>query len=166
MDSNSCSVCTINTYLMDFNSIKWTKRLRILFLVVGLLWILTISLLIFFDLCTEAVSLIGLFFVALAFVAILNFQYLRIVIDKDYLSVQYYSIFAFDRSFQMIEIPLQNLHGVEVRKGILGLKEEFRLAVKVDGGVADFPWISLSALPQKVNEGLITVLKNLVAAVQ
>jgi hypothetical protein len=146
---------------MDFNSIKWTKRLRIIFLICGFSWILTITALIFFDFFTPAVILIGLFIVALAIVGILGFQYLRINIEQETLIVRYYSIFAFDRSFSMLEIPVQNLYSVEVRHTLMGLKPEFRVSVKVEEGIADYPWISLSAIPRKVNTRLIAALKNL-----
>ncbi len=146
---------------MDFNSIKWTKRLRIIFLIVGFSWILTITGLIYFDFFTPAVILIGLFIVTLAFVGLLGFQYLRINIEQETIVIRYYSIFAFDRSFSMVEIPVDKLHSVEVRNTLLGLKPEFRLSVKVAEGIADYPWISLSAVPRKVNSRLITALKNL-----
>ncbi len=147
---------------MDFSTGKWVKRLRITFLVLGLCWLLSVTILIFFDFFTAAVILAGLFLVAMLLVAILNFHYVRITVEKEKVTVRYYSIFAVDRMFRMFEFPVDKLWKVEVRKYLLGLKCEIRFTVRVTRGLADYPWISLSAAPFGVRSKLIAALKNLV----
>jgi len=147
---------------MDFNNSKWVKNLRIIFLVLGLIWLLTVSVLIFFGIFTSAVILAGLFLVAMLFVAIFNFHYVRIVVEKEKVVVRYYSIFAVDRMFRMFEFPVKQLRKVERRNYLLGLKCEIRFTVRVTRGLADYPWISLSAMPPGVRSKLVKVLNNLV----
>ena len=147
---------------MDFNNGKRVKILRMGFLVLGLCWLLAITLLIVVDLFTAAVSLAGLFLVAIAVIAMMNFQYVRVTVLKDKLIVRYYSIFAVDRLFRLIEIPVNQLRKVEIRKYLLGLKWEMRFTVRVQKGLADYPWITLSAIRGRDRGKLISTIKDLV----
>ena len=146
---------------MDYNNGKPVKRLRIIFLVLGLSWLLAVAILIFFSLFTAAVISAGLFLVAILVIAILNFQYVRFTVDKEKVTVRYYSIFAVDRLFRMFEFPIDQLRKAEVRKYLLGLKWEVRFTVKVRKGLADYPWISLAAVPFHARAKLINTLNNL-----
>ena len=146
---------------MDFNNSKWVKRLRLGFLTLGLCWLLAVTLLIFVDLFTPAVILAGLFFVAMAIIAMMNFQYVRVTVQKEKLTIRYYSIFAVDRLFRLIEIPVEQLRKVETRNHLLGLKWEIRFTVRVSKGLADYPWISLSAIPARLRTRLILALRDL-----
>ena len=147
---------------MDFNNSKRVKILRMVFLVLGLCWLLGVTLLIFFDLFTAAVSLAGLFLVAIAVIALMNYQYVRVTLQKDKLVVRYYSIFAVDRRFRLVEIPVAQLRKVEIRSYILGLKWEMRFTIRVQKGLADYPWITLSAISGSERSKLISSLRELV----
>ena len=92
----------------------------------------------------------------------MNFQYVRFTIDNEKIITRYYSIFAVDRMFRMFEFPIGQLHKVEVRTYLLGLKCELRFTVRVRKGLADYPWISLSAIPFRLRTKLINALNNLV----
>ena len=147
---------------MDFSNSKWVNKLRIVFLVSGLCWLLTIALLIFLELFGTSVILAGLFLVVISLIAMMNFQYIRIIVNKEKVTVRYYSIFAVDRMFRMFEFPVGLLRNIEIRRYFLGLKLELRFTVRVKKGLADYPWINLSAMPFRERNKLISVLKNLV----
>ncbi len=147
---------------MDFNNSKPVKKLRIIFLVMGLGLLFAVAGLIFFSLFTAGVLLAAFFLLAMLLIAILNFQYVRITIDNQKIILRYYSIFAVDRMFRMFEFPIGQLHKVEVRKYLLGLKWELRLTVRVKKGLADYPWISLSAIPFRIRARLINALNEMV----
>jgi hypothetical protein len=147
---------------MDYTNSKTVKRLRIIFLVLGLSWLLAVAILIFFSLFTAAVISAGMFLVAMLVIAILNFQYVRFTVDKEKITVRYYSIFAVDRLFRMFEFPVDQLRKVEVRKYLLGLKLEVRFTIRVRKGLADYPWVSLAATPFHSRAKLINALTELV----
>ena len=147
---------------MDFSNSKWVKRLRMGLLVLGLCWLFTVAFLIYIDLFAAAVILAGLFLVTMAIIAMMNFQYVRVTVQKDKLIVRYYSIFAVDRLFRLVEIPVSQLRNVEIRTYLLGLKWEMRFTVRVGKGLADYPWISLSAVPFRLRSKLITNLRGLI----
>jgi len=147
---------------MDFSNTKWVNKLRIFFLVSGLCWLLTIALLIFLELFGASVILAGTFLVVVALIAMMNFQYVRITVVKEKLTVRYYSIFAVDRMFRMFEFPVGQLHNMELRQYFLGLKHELRFTIRVKKGLADYPWINLSATSFRDRNKLISALRNLI----
>ena len=147
---------------MDFSNSKWVNKLRISFLVCGLCWLLTIALLIFLELFGASVILAGLFLVVISVIAMMNFQYVRISANKEKVTVRYYSIFAVDRMFRMFEFPVGLLRNIEIRQYFLGLKLELRFTVRVKKGLADYPWINLSAMSIRDRNKLIGVLRSFI----
>ena len=131
-------------------------------MVLGLCWLFTISVLIFLSFFTGAVTMAGLFLLIILFIAILNFHYIRISVVKEKLTLRYYSIFAVDRMFKIIEFPVNQLRRVDTRSYFLGLKYEVRLTVRVKMGIADYPWVSLSGISRSERNQLINALKGLV----
>jgi len=97
-----------------------------------------------------------------ALIAMMNFQYVRITVVKEKLTVRYYSIFAVDRMFRMFEFPVGQLHNMELRQYFLGLKHELRFTIRVKKGLADYPWINLSATSFRDRNKLISALRNLI----
>jgi len=145
---------------MDFSNSKWVNKLRIFFLISGLCWVFTIALLIFLEYFGASVILAGLFLVAISLIAIMNFQYVRITVEKEKMAVRYYSIFAVDRMFRMFEFPVAYLRNIEIRHYFIGLKLEIRFTVRVKKGLADYPWINLSAMSFRDRAKLIGALRN------
>ena len=80
-------------------------------------------------------------------IAILNFQFVKIVVEKNKLIVRYYSIFSVDRMFQMFEFKVDQLRNIETHKNLLGLKMDIVFTIRVQKGLANYPRVSLSAIP-------------------
>ena len=146
---------------MDFSNAQLVKKLRIVFLVLGSSWLFTVSVLIFLSFFTGAVIMAGLFLLTILFIAILNFHYIRISVVKEKLTLRYYSIFAVDRMFKLIEFPVNQLRRVDIRSYFFGLKYEVRLTVRVKMGIADYPWVSLSGISRTQRIQLIKALKGM-----
>jgi hypothetical protein len=104
----------------------------------------------------------GIFLLGLLVVAILNFQYIRILEEKNKLIFRYFSIFSFNRAYQSIEIPTEHLRKVEIFKFLFGLKWDLRFTVRTRQGIADYPLVSLSAIPFRDRHKVLEQLKNLV----
>ncbi len=147
---------------MDFTNKKWVKRLRIAFLISGVTWLLTVGILILLGLFGASVILAGIFLVVIALIAAINFQFVRIMANQEKLIVRYYSIFAVDRVYRMVEFPVSMLRKVEIRQYLLGLKLEVRFTVRVKKGLADYPWVCLSAMSFRERKVLVGALRNLV----
>lgn len=147
---------------MVFNNREGVRRIRLYLLIIGICWLLTMSVLIFFEMFT-ALAILAMFFLLTAIlIAILNFQYVRIMVEKNKLIVRYYSIFSVDRMFQMFEFRVDQLRHIEVYKNLLGLKWDIIFTIRVQKGLADYPRVSLSAIPFRDRSKLVEELKKLI----
>lgn len=147
---------------MVFSNKEGAKRLRLYLLIISVVWLLGLSALLFLEMFTILGILAGLFVITAVLIAILNFQYVRIAIEKNKLIVKYYSIFSIDREFQVIEFPNDLLRKVAVNKYFLGLKYDVRLTVRVPKGLAEYPPVSFSAIPFRKRSKLVMELQELI----
>jgi len=147
---------------MDFSNREGVRKLRMALLIIGACLLLIMMVLVFMGMFTALAILAGMFLTAALVIVLLNFQYLRIMADKNNMIVRYYSIFSVDRMFLMFEFPVDMLRNVEVKKHFLGLICNIRFTVVVRKGLADYPWVSLSSIPFRERSKLIMELKKLV----
>ena len=129
---------------------------------IGVCWLLTMVALLFVEMFATLAFLAILFFVVAIVIAILNFQYVRIIIDKNKLIVRYYSVFSVDRSFQMFDFRVDQLRNIEVYKNFLGLKWDIVFTIRIQKGLADYPRVSLSAIPFRDRSKLVEELIKLI----
>jgi hypothetical protein len=147
---------------MFYSNKEGVKKLRMALMLSGASGLLTMTVFLFMETFTPLAILAGLFFAAIVLTALLNFQFVRIVIERDKLNVSYYSLFFSNREYRTFEFPLNALHNVKVTKYFPGLKWEVRFTVRTKKGLADFPSISLSAVPFRQRSKLVKELKNLI----
>ncbi len=147
---------------MVFSNSKEVKKLRRALMIIAACCFLIMAVLGFLALFTLLVIFGTLFIMAVMQIALLNFQYVKISVEKNRLIVRYYSIFSFERSFQTFDFPVMQLRQVAVNKYFLGLKWDIRFTIKVQKGLADYPPISLSALPVSKRARLVETLKTLI----
>lgn len=147
---------------MVFSNKDGVRKLRRSFLFVGLCWLIAMTVLLVLELFIALAILAGLFLVIASLIAVLNMQYVRIMVENNKLIVRYYSVFSIERMFQTIEFPVEQLRNVEVYKYFLGLKWDVRFTVRVRKGMADYPPVSFSAIPFKDRARLVVELQHLV----
>jgi len=147
---------------MVFSNKEGVKRLRLYLLIISISWFLLMSVLIFLEMFTVLAIMAGLFLVAAIVIAILNFQYVRIDVEKNKLIVKYYSIFSIDRMFHTFEFPIDLLRNVEVSKHFLGMKWDICFTVRIQKGLAEYPPVSFSAIPFRERSKLVMELKELI----
>jgi hypothetical protein len=147
---------------MDFSNKEVVKNIRMALLMIGVCWLLTMVALLFVQMFATLAFLAILFFVVAIVIAILNFQYVRIIVEKNKLIVRYYSIFSVDRTFQMFEFRVDQLRNIEVHDNLLGLKLDIIFTIRVQKGLANYPRVSFSAIPFSERYKLVTALKKLI----
>lgn len=128
----------------------------------GLIFLITMTVLILFEEFIIFGIVGGVFLLGAFIVIILNFQYIRYMVEKNKLIFRYYSVFAFNRNYQSIEIPIEHLRKVEVFKVLFGLKWDLRFTVRIRQGIAEYPLVSLSAVPFRDRRKILEQLKGLV----
>jgi hypothetical protein len=147
---------------MVFSNKNGIRKLRLYLLLIGASWLLTMVVLTFFEMFTVLAILAGFFLFTAMVIAILNFQYVSITVEKNKLTVRYYSIFSVDRLFQMFDFRVDQLRSIEVYKNLLGLKWDIVFTVRVQKGLADYPRVSLSAIPFRDRSKLVEELKKMI----
>lgn len=147
---------------MIYSNNENIKRLKIWLMTTGLFCLIAMTVLIFIEKFVTLAIVAGVFLLGVLVIAILNFQYIRIMEEKNKLIFRYYSIFSINRSYQSIEIPTEHLLKVEVFKFLFGLKWDLRFTVRIRQGIADYPLVSLSAVPCKDRKKIIEKLKSLI----
>jgi len=85
-----------------------------------------------------------------------------VAVVNDKLIVRYYSIFSVERIFQIIEFPVVQLRNVEVHNYFFGVKCNVSFTIRVQKGLADYPPVSLSAVPFRQRAKLIVELNKLI----
>jgi hypothetical protein len=147
---------------MVFNNKEGIRKLRLYLLLIGTSWLLVMIVLVFLEMFTALAILACVFLFVAMIIAILNFQYVSIIVEKNKLIVRYYSVFSVDRSFQMFDFRVDQLRNVEVFKNFLGLKWDIVFTIRVQKGLADYPRVSLSAIPFGKRSKLVEELKKLI----
>ena len=118
-------------------------------MITGLSTVLIMAVLIFLQAFMILAILTGFFLLSLIIISVLNFQYLYIGKNDNKLIIRFYSVFSVNRDYQSIETPLESIRKVNVTKLLFGLKWNLSLTVKVRQGIADYPPVSLTAVPFK-----------------
>jgi len=149
---------------MLYNNEKNVKKLKAVTMTAGFLCIILMTVLIFIQQFMILAFLTGFFLAGLLLISIFNFQYIHIGLKNNKLVIRYYSVFSVSRSYETIEIPVENLRKISVKKLLFGLKWDLRLIVKIREGIAEYPPLSLSALSFKDRRNLISRLKLLIGA--
>ncbi len=147
---------------MDFCNEEGIKKLRMFLLISGIVSLLSMAVLVVFELFTVMIILAAVFLIIVLVINLLNFQYVKITEERNRLVVRYYSVFAFERSFETFEFSIAQLRNVVVTKYFLGLKWDITFTIRVQKGLAEYPPVSFSAIPFGKRSKLVKQLKNLI----
>jgi|GEM_PF-866414 hypothetical protein len=91
-----------------------------------------------------------------------GFHFVRIEVENNKeLMVKYYNLFPVGRNFKAFKIPLQNFHHHEIRFGAGGLTAYLILFQRMQGGVAKYPPVGLSAVGKEERQEMSNFLRKL-----
>ena len=147
---------------MIYNNKKTLSFLKKWLLFSGLALLFAMTVVIFLQQFEILFGLAALLIVMLVFNRILNFSFMRIQLENNFVIIRYYSLFAFERDYQSIEFPVASLRQVVVKKYLFGLKWDLHLTVKLKQGLASYPPVCLSAVPFSDREKLVELMNSLI----
>ena len=147
---------------MIYNNKKTLSFLKKWLLFSGLALLFAMTVVIFLQQFEILFSLAALLIVMLIFNRMLNFSFMRIQLENNFVIIRYYSLFAFERDYQSIEFPVASLRQVVVKKYLFGLKWDLHLTVKLKQGLASYPPVCLSAVPFSDREKLVELMNSLI----
>ncbi|WP_462319172.1 hypothetical protein [Marinilabilia sp.] len=91
-----------------------------------------------------------------------GYHYIQLEVQNNQeLMVKYYNLFPVGRKFQAFKIPLKNLHHHEIRYGAGGMTSWLIVFQKMQGGLAKYPAVGLSAMSKKGRNEIIEYLSKL-----
>lgn len=141
---------------------------RYLILIAGVVTILMVALLDFFNekrlgLSRETyfITSVVIFVLINAYRFIKDYYYIHISIEKEKLILKHYSLKAFAGKRKSIEIPLSTFLKYEIQNKKLGLVPYLILYQKVKGKAAKYPPISLSAFTKDEIKNIRLLLNNI-----
>ncbi len=147
---------------MVYSNKNSVAKLKNALLVAGLILLVAATVFIFLEEFVIVAIIAGVFLMALLLIALMNFQYIRIMDENNRLIIRYYSVFAVSREYQSIEFPIGSLRNVEVQKFFFGLKWDVLFSVRLKQGIAEYPPVCFSAVPMKDRKRLIDSLRKMV----
>lgn len=149
---------------MVYNNKKPLSNLKKCLLYSGLALLLVMIAMFFLEQFEILFSLSILLILTLIFNRMLNFSFVRIVLENNYLIIRHYSLFALERNYESIEFPVASLRYVTVKKYLLGLKWDLHLTVKLKQGLAKYPPVCLSAIPYPDRMQIVELMNKLIGS--
>ncbi|PWD99954.1 hypothetical protein [Marinilabilia rubra] len=91
-----------------------------------------------------------------------GYHYIQLEVkDNKDLMVKYYNLFPVGRKFRAFQIPIKNLHHHEVKYGAGGFTSWLIIFQRMQGGLAKYPAVGLSAMSNKGRQEMIKYLSKL-----
>ncbi len=137
--------------------------LRRLFYLVSIAIALGALALFLLDYTLYGILMVAVFAFWFLFFQIADYQSVEFKVSDKKIFLRYYKIVHFGkRSFNSIEFPPQMLYNAHFENSIFGKLSDLTLVVKTRRGIAEYPSVSLSAMPlegrRKMQEELLRVM--------
>ena len=144
---------------MTISNKRQTVFLRRLFFLVSLVIALAALALFLFDYIIYAISLVGVFGLWFLFFQVADYQFIEFSDANNKLLLRYYKAVHFGKtSFNSIEFPHQMLHNAHFDNSLFGKMSDLTLVVKTRRGIAEYPSVSLTALPKEERKKMQSTL--------
>lgn len=89
-------------------------------------------------------------------------SFFEMLVTEKEIKINYYSVASTMRSYNTIEVPLNQLRGYEVKKKLWGMKKELIISMVSKYGLADYPPVSVTLLNKKELAQIFHVLKKII----
>jgi hypothetical protein len=157
------SLLTIKINGMTIINKKQTVFLRRLFFLVSLFIAVGVLILFLLDYTLYALGLIGVFALWFLFFQIADYQFIEFNDSNNKIILRYYKAVRFGKTnFNSIEFPQPMLYNFQFENSFFGKMTDLTLVVTTRRGIAEYPSVSLTALPvkerRKLQEALLRVM--------
>lgn len=149
---------------MTITNKKQTIFLRRIFFLVSLTLALGALASFLLDFSVAGFSLAGVFALWFLYFQFADYQYIEFISTNSKIALRYYKAIGLGRtSYNAIEFPQQLLHKFHFENSIFGKMTDLTLVIKTRRGIAEYPSVSLTALPvadrKKLQEALFKILE-------
>lgn len=124
-----------------------SKRKKLFFLVSVFIALAALALFLF-DYTLYALISVGIFSLWYLYFHVADFQYIEFIDENDKIILRYYKAVGFGkREFNAIEFPQKLLHNVHFENSLFGKLSDITFVITTKKGIAEYPSVSLSAVP-------------------
>jgi len=133
---------------MELKNKKRVVFLRRLFFLVSLAIALVALALFLLDFTLYAIGVVGVFAVWFLFFQVADYRYIEFNDDNNKILLRYYKAVRFGKTeFNSIEFPQKLLHNAVFENSMFGKMSDMTLIIRTRRGIAEYPSVSLTALP-------------------
>lgn len=138
---------------------KQTALLRRIFFMGSFVIVLGALVLYLLDVGLFLIIPVGVFALWFLFFQVADFQYIEFNDTNNKISLRYYKAIKFGKTnYNSIEFPQSLLYKMHFENSLFGKMTDLTLIVKTRRGIAEYPSVSLTALPLKERKKLQGVL--------
>jgi len=133
-------------FIFQLNNKNRSGNVFLLYIISG---VVLFGLAFFFVAKSMNMFIIGDILFAIVYFLIFNKikpAFVEILVTETALQINYYSVASTLRSYQSIEMQINQLKDFQIRKKMMGMKKELILSVDSKYGIADYPPIPISLL--------------------
>jgi len=134
--------------IMKITNKKATSRRKKTFFLISA--IIAITSLVFFllDYTFQGIIAVGVISIWYLYFHVADFQYIEYIDENKKIILRFYKAISFGKQeFSAIEFPQQLLKNAHFSNSIFGKMTDLTFSVKTKRGIADYPSVSLSAVP-------------------
>ncbi|MCE4563315.1 hypothetical protein INQ51_03240 [Maribellus sp. CM-23] len=146
------------------NRRRATRYKRIFFLVSIVIALISLALFLL-DYTIFGLAGVGVFSIWYLFFHVADYQYLQFNDEHGRIVLRYYKAISFgSKSYHSIEFPHTILQNAHFEDSLFGKLSDLTFLVRTRNGIAEYPSVSLSALPledrQKMKDSLSKILRS------
>lgn len=150
---------------MIIDNKKRVKKIKRIFFLVSV-FIAVIALTLFLiDYTYLALACVGVFSLWYLYFHVADYQYIEFCNDDNKIMLRYYKAIGLGgANYHSIEFPQEMLKNAEFENSVFGKMSDLTLLVKTKRGIAEYPSVSLSAMPvadrAKIKAALVDILSR------
>jgi hypothetical protein len=133
-----------------------------LFYLVSLVIAIIALILFLMDLTIYALASVGVFALWFLFFQVIDYQYIEFSDENNKILLRYYKLIRFGKTeFNAIEFPQRILYNVSFENSVFGKMTDLTFIIKTRRGIAEYPSVSLTALPKEDRVRMKAILYNI-----
>jgi hypothetical protein len=148
---------------MKFNNKKQATKLKRIFFIASIFIALSALALFLLDYTFYALACVGVFSLWFLYFHVADYQFIEFSSENNKVILRYYKAVGFGKGeYSSIEFPQEMLKKVYFENSIFGRMSDVTFIVKTKRGMAEYPSVSLSAVPIEKRKEMQEVLYEIV----
>jgi prepilin signal peptidase PulO-like enzyme (type II secretory pathway) len=137
-------------------------KLKRLFFLVSLIIAIVALVLFLLDFTIYGIACVGVFALWFLYFQVIDYQYIKFSDENNKILLRYYKAVTFGKAgFNSIEFPKRIIQNAYFENSMFGKLTDLTFIVKTKRGIAEYPSVSLTALPKEERKRIQNVLNEI-----